>query len=72
MDFQLMIIHILVDTLHVEPQDDNVVKHLDNTLWSTTNIFYIYFYRSEYFKQLSKHLNYINYDISWITVQLRL
>ena len=28
----MMIIHILVDTSQVEPQDDNVVKGLENTL----------------------------------------
>ena len=64
----MLIIHILVDISQVEPQDDNVVENLDNTLWSTTNIFTFSSTRSQYFKQLSKHLNYINYDISWITV----
>ena len=58
-----MIIHILVDTSQVETQVDNVVEDLDNTLWSTTNIFTFTSTRSEYFKQLSRYLNYINYRI---------
>ena len=42
-----MIIHILVDTSQVELQDDNVVEDLENTLWSTTNIFIFSSTRSE-------------------------
>ena len=65
----MFIIHILVDTSQIPTQDEIQMELKFIILsWSTTNIFTFTYTRSEYFKQLSKHLNYINYDISWITV----
>ena len=60
-----MIIHILVDTSHVEPQDDNVVEDLDNTLWSTTNIFtftcnvHLVLYK---YQNIQNYINYIFHE----------
>ena len=39
----MMIIHILVDTSHVELQDDNVVDELEYFQDQTTNIFILTF-----------------------------
>ena len=68
----MMIIHILVDTSQVLTQDNSSTCAVDNTLWSTTNIFTFTSIRSQILQTIIKYLNYINYDISWITVQLRL
>ena len=53
----MFIIHILVDTSQIPTQDENIngIK-VNNTLWSTTNIFIFTYIRSEYFEHLSKHL----------------
>ena len=64
----MMIIHILVDTSHVELQDE-YIEYINVTvdiiiLYDQHKYIYIYFYKFIMFKHLIQTFKYINYDIS--------
>ena len=68
----MMIIHILVDTLHVEPQDKTSTYELEYFQVQQTNIFIFTFTRSEYFNTKIKYLNHINYIFHELLFMLQL